>query len=249
MTVAETTTLPQNATISMDGKKPADNTSADDRTIIFVLGGPGAGKGTQCAKIVKDFDFVHLSAGDLLREEQARADKSEVGQIIADCIRQGVIVPMHITIGLLETSMNRARQENGSRRFLIDGFPRAIDQALEFEQTVGKPSMVLFLDCSEEEMERRLLERGLTSGRTDDNPDSIRKRFRTFVETSMPVIHHYEAEKIVSSVGCLRPINDVYQDIRTLITDLIISREGSNASSPFLQAAATQQETTPQASP
>lgn len=77
-------------------------------TVIYVLGGPGAGKGTQCAKLVSDKDFVHLSAGDLLRAEQQR-EGSEKGAMIKEYIREGKIVPMEVTIGLLQEAMKEVR--------------------------------------------------------------------------------------------------------------------------------------------
>lgn len=88
--------------------------------VVFVLGGPGSGKGTQCAKLVKDYGFKHLSAGDLLREEQDRKG-SEFGQLIKDYIKDGLIVPQEVTIQLLENAMTGAIEENDQRRFLIDG--------------------------------------------------------------------------------------------------------------------------------
>lgn len=89
-------------------------------TVIFVLGGPGAGKGTQCANLVKEYGFKHLSAGDLLREEQDRPG-SEFGDMIKDYIKQGEIVPMEVTIALLENAMGRAMEEEKKHRFLVDG--------------------------------------------------------------------------------------------------------------------------------
>lgn len=83
--------------------------------------GPGAGKGTQCAKLVKEFEFVHLSAGDLLREERNRPG-SAYGELINNYIAEGQIVPMEITIALLHAAMVKS----GSKRFLIDGFPRKV---------------------------------------------------------------------------------------------------------------------------
>lgn len=109
--------------------------AGDDVSVIFVLGGPGVGKGTQCAKLVSKYHFVHLSAGDLLREEQARSG-SEYGQLIADYIKSGQIVPMEITIKLLENAMKKNFKE-GKSRFLIDGFPRKMDQGLKFEEDVS----------------------------------------------------------------------------------------------------------------
>lgn len=94
--------------------------SADKVTVIFVLGGPGAGKGTQCSKLVSDYGFKHLSAGDLLREEQDRPG-SEFGEMIKTYIKEGTIVPMEVTIQLLENAMKKAMEEENKHTFLIDG--------------------------------------------------------------------------------------------------------------------------------
>lgn len=80
--------------------------------VVFVLGAPGSGKGTQCSKIVENFGYVHLSAGDLLREERARAD-SQYGTLIEDCIKNGKIVPVEITCSLLENAMIKSKQVRG----------------------------------------------------------------------------------------------------------------------------------------
>ncbi|KAK3906789.1 adenylate kinase-domain-containing protein [Staphylotrichum tortipilum] len=186
--------------------------SPSDVTVLFVLGGPGAGKGTQCANLVRDYHFTHLSAGDLLRSEQDRPG-SQYGQLIKDCIKNGTIVPQEVTIALLENAMRAAissSQKQHHHKFLIDGFPRKMDQALKFEEIVCPARLVLFYDCPEAEMERRLLERGKTSGRADDNADSIRKRFRTFVETSMPVVDHYAGGGRVVKVDATPSPDRVY---------------------------------------
>ncbi|KAI8053924.1 adenylate kinase-domain-containing protein [Syncephalis plumigaleata] len=168
-------------------------------TIVFVLGGPGSGKGTNCARLVEDFGFVHLAAGDLLREEQERPG-SEYGELIRHNIKEGLIVPKEVTIALLKNAMKRSK----SKRFLIDGFPRAMDQAVQFEDTVAEGSAVLYFECPEEEMLKRLLNRGTTSGRADDNIESIRKRFLTFRNTSYPVIEYYEKQNKVFKVSTNR---------------------------------------------
>lgn len=95
---------------------------SDDVSVIFVLGGPGAGKGTQCAKLVNDFGFKHLSAGDLLRAEQNRPGSS-TGEMIKEYIKEGKIVPKEVTIKLLATEMQRTieSKEKSTKRFLIDG--------------------------------------------------------------------------------------------------------------------------------
>ncbi|TRM56630.1 adenylate kinase-domain-containing protein [Schizophyllum amplum] len=187
-------------------------------TVIFVLGGPGAGKGTQCAKLVDEFGFCHLSAGDLLRAEQNR-EGSEFGQLIKDCIKEGTIVPMEVTVKLLQNAMSDALKESregegwqdGKGRFLIDGFPRKMDQALKFDESVCECACVLFFDTTEEVMLERLLERGKTSGREDDNAESIKKRFKTYHETTMPVIDHYKAMGKVAIVDSGVAVDEVYK--------------------------------------
>ena len=99
--------------------------SSDKTSVIFVLGGPGAGKGTQCAKLVRDYGFIHLSAGDLLRAEQDR-EGSEFGDMIKEYIKDGKIVPMEVTVQLLENAI--MDQDEGRGRFLIDGTSRLLFQ-------------------------------------------------------------------------------------------------------------------------
>ncbi|RSL56308.1 hypothetical protein CEP54_008897 [Fusarium duplospermum] len=191
----------------------------EDVTVIFVLGGPGAGKGTQCSKLVEEHGFTHLSAGDLLRAEQQRPG-SQFGELIKDYIKNGLIVPMEVTIALLENAMTEVIQKSGDKkgRFLIDGFPRKMDQAVKFEESVCPAKLVLFFDCPEDVMEKRILERGKTSGRSDDNAESIRKRFRTFIETSMPVVDHFEKEGKVVKLDATPAPNEVFASTKKALT-------------------------------
>lgn len=179
--------------------------------VVFVLGGPGSGKGTQCANIVRDFGFTHLSAGDLLRAEIKSG--SENGTMIQDMIKEGKIVPSEVTIKLLENAMLK----NGNDKFLIDGFPRNEENRAAFEEvTKIEPEFVLFFDCSEEEMERRLLSRN--QGRDDDNIETIRKRFKVFLESSLPVIEHYNAKHKVRKVEAARPIDEVFESVKIIFS-------------------------------
>ncbi|KAF2454916.1 adenylate kinase-domain-containing protein [Lineolata rhizophorae] len=182
-------------------------------TVIFVLGGPGAGKGTQCARLVSEYGFAHLSAGDLLREEQDRPG-SQFGDLIRENIKNGVIVPMEVTIALLEAAMGRVMEGEGKRKFLIDGFPRKMDQALKFEEAVCPSAFTLFFDCPEDILLERLMKRGQTSGRSDDNAESIRKRFKTFVETSMPVVDFYEKQGKVVKIEATGSPDEVYETVK-----------------------------------
>ncbi|KAJ3677105.1 hypothetical protein LUZ60_002829 [Juncus effusus] len=177
--------------------------------VVFVLGGPGSGKGTQCANIVEHYGFTHLSAGDLLRAEIKSG--SENGTMIQNMIKEGKIVPSEVTIKLLQ----KAILENGNEKFLIDGFPRNEENRAAFEQVTGiTPEFVLFFDCSEEEMERRLL--GRNQGRVDDNIETIRKRFKVFVESSLPVIQYYESLEKVKKIDAAKPIAEVFEDVKVI---------------------------------
>ncbi|KAF8212526.1 UMP-CMP kinase [Mycena galopus ATCC 62051] len=212
-------------------RKPQHPTPVFDHnkvTVLFVLGGPGAGKGTQCSHLVEDFGFCHLSAGDLLRAEQHR-EGSEFGKLIQDCIKEGTIVPMEVTVKLLQNAMTAALEEgrsgdgwaDGHGRFLIDGFPRKMDQAIKFDQDVCQASLVLFFSTTEQVMLERLLERGKTSGREDDNAESIKKRFNTYKETTMPVIKHYEALGKVAEIDSSPSVEQVHIQAKAVVEKIV----------------------------
>ncbi|KAF8163055.1 adenylate kinase-domain-containing protein [Crassisporium funariophilum] len=200
-------------------------------TVVFVLGGPGAGKGTQCARLVEDFDFCHLSAGDLLRAEQHR-EGSEYGDLIRTCIREGTIVPMEVTIKLLENAMGDAMKAKttgdgwtqGRGRFLIDGFPRKMDQALKFDEQVCMSSKVIYFSTTEEVMLSRLLERAKTSGREDDNVESIKKRFTTYKNETMPVIQLYSSQGKVAEVDSSGSVEAVHKLASAVIKEVFAGK-------------------------
>ncbi|KAH7692624.1 Adenylate kinase/UMP-CMP kinase protein [Dioscorea alata] len=191
----------------------ADESFPGDKkiTVVFVLGGPGSGKGTQCANIVQHFGFTHLSAGDLLRAEIKSG--SENGTMIQNMIKEGKIVPSEVTIKLLQ----RAMRESGNDKFLIDGFPRNEENRAAFEEvTKIEPEFVLFFDCPEEEMQRRIL--GRNQGREDDNIETIRKRFKVFMESSLPVIEYYNSKGKVRKIDAGKPIEEVFEDVKEIFS-------------------------------
>jgi UMP-CMP kinase len=196
-------------------------------TVVYILGGPGSGKGTQSTHLVQDYGFIHMSAGDLLRAEQDRQG-SQFGQMIKDYIKEGKIVPMEVTVKLLENAMHEKLDKEGSDgrgRFLIDGFPRQMDQAIFFEESVCSSRCTLFLDCPEDVMKERLLKRGKTSGRSDDNEESSKKRFKTFVETSMPVVDYFDQQGKVVKVSAAGSVGEVYEDVVKGLGDMGIHPE------------------------
>ncbi|KAJ8492893.1 hypothetical protein OPV22_014614 [Ensete ventricosum] len=198
----------------VNGGFPGDKKIA----VVFVLGGPGSGKGTQCAKIVENFGFTHLSAGDLLRAEIKSG--SENGSMISNMIKEGKIVPSEVTVELLQKAM----LESGNNKFLIDGFPRNEENRATFENvTKIEPEFILFFNCPEEEMEQRLLSRN--QGRDDDNIETIRKRFRVFVESSIPVVEYYDMKGKVRKVDALKPIDEVFEAVKAVFDPFYVKVE------------------------
>ncbi|CAO2834570.1 unnamed protein product [Amaranthus hypochondriacus] len=178
-------------------------------TVIFVLGGPGSGKGTQCANIVRHFGYTHLSAGDLLRAEIKSGSKN--GTMIQSIIKEGKIVPSEVTVKLLEHAM----QESENDKFLIDGFPRNEENRETFESVTGiAPKFVLFFDCPEDEMEKRLLSRN--QGREDDNIETIKKRFKVYLESSLPIIAHYSSKGKLKKIDAAKPVDAVFEDVKAI---------------------------------
>ena len=182
--------------------------------VVFVLGGPGSGKGTQCSRLVESLGFCHLSAGDLLRTHMKSG--SPDGQMVADIIKQGQIVPSEVTVNLLKDAM----AADGGARFLIDGFPRNMENRDSFGTVMGYDcSGVLFFDCPEAVMERRLLSRN--EGRTDDNIETIKRRFKVFVEQSMPVVDHYKELGKVIWADSDRSPDEIFAEIAPQVEKLV----------------------------
>ncbi|XP_025834578.1 UMP-CMP kinase isoform X2 [Agrilus planipennis] len=187
--------------------------------VVFVLGGPGAGKGTQCQNIVKEYGFVHLSAGDLLREERSKPE-SEYGELIEAYIKEGKIVPVDITCSLLERAMTNSEKD----MFLIDGFPRNKDNLDGWNRRCANKVQLLFVlhfDCPLEICVERCLNRGAAgSARIDDNIESLKKRVNTFINETKPVIDYYKTQNLVKEIDGSRPKEEVFKDIRKAFDDI-----------------------------
>uniref|UniRef100_A0AAX7TQ74 Adenylate kinase isoenzyme 1 n=1 Tax=Astatotilapia calliptera TaxID=8154 RepID=A0AAX7TQ74_ASTCA len=167
-----------------------------DAKIIFVVGGPGSGKGTQCEKIVAKYGYTHLSSGDLLRAEVASG--SERGKHLQAIMQKGELVPLDTVLDMIKEAM--IAKADVSKGFLIDGYPREVKQGEEFEKKIGKPCLLLYVDAKAETMAKRLLKRGETSGRSDDNEETIKKRLDLYYKATEPVIAFYESRGIVRKV-------------------------------------------------
>jgi adenylate kinase len=184
---------------------------------LILFGPPGSGKGTQSEKIVEKYGLVHLSTGNLLREEIA--NKTPLGTEAKNFMDKGQLVPDEVVIGMIDNSLDHHKDAIG---FLFDGFPRtvaqaeALDRLLELKNTsIGA---VLALEVSEEELVKRLLNRGKTSGRSDDTNESIiRKRFAVYSSETEPVASHYKKEKKFHSIKGEGSVDDIFELLSSVI--------------------------------
>merc|ERR1712045_839009 len=191
--------------------------------VVFVLGGPGAGKGTQCSNLVKDFGVVHLSAGDLLRAE--RNSGSADAELINNYIKEGKIVPVEITVGLIKRAMMKEMAENEKYTFIIDGFPRNYNNLGGWNKICGGTfatvPFLLHFECSEEEMTKRIVDRAEKSEvkRKDDNLETIKKRFKVYNEDTMPVVEVFRGEKKCVDLDAMDSIENVYEKVKAVFTE------------------------------
>jgi len=177
---------------------------------IILFGPPGSGKGTQSEKLIARYGFKHLSTGDLLRSEIAR--ETPLGIEAKNFMDKGLLVPDEVVIGMISSALDNNPDAKG---FLFDGFPRtaaqsaALDNLLKLKNTaIG---VVLALDVTEEELVKRLLNRGLTSGRSDDTDEAIiRNRIVEYHQKTSAVADHYKQFDKVAYVKGEGTVDDIF---------------------------------------
>jgi adenylate kinase family enzyme len=187
------------------------------KIIIFLIGGPGSGKGTQAKRIIRDFDAGYITAGDLLRKEAASG--TELGDFINDQMRQGLILPPDIEIRLLKNEI--IAQEK--RVYLIDGFPRKVEQVDAFEREVCPCKCALFLDVADDVLVARLGRSSDTSGREDDDPEALARRVRVFREVCELVYAHFDRTGRGVRIDGNRSPDKVYADTKARIERVVKS--------------------------
>ncbi|MBL0153783.1 MAG: adenylate kinase [Chitinophagaceae bacterium] len=169
---------------------------------LILFGPPGSGKGTQSDKLVEKYGLVHLSTGNLLREEISQM--TPLGIEAKAFMDKGQLVPDEVVIGMVDSYFDKHR---GAKGFLFDGFPRTVAQAVALDKLMVKKktsiAAVVALEVGEDELVKRLLNRGKTSGRSDDTDEIvIRKRFAVYRNDTTPVAVHYrKAGKFTPIVG------------------------------------------------
>ncbi|XP_019383872.1 PREDICTED: adenylate kinase isoenzyme 5 [Gavialis gangeticus] len=194
-------------------------------TIIFVIGGPGSGKGTQCEQLAQKYGFVHLSIHDLLQQESSSL--SERSKLIKDILECGEQVPGDIILELMKEAMMTSLGE--TKGFLIDGYPQEVKQAEEFEEMVGEPKLVLCMDCSAETMSSRLLTKSQSYECFDDNAETIRQQIEIYYQATEPVIAYYEKKTQLCKINAEGTPEEVFLQACTSV-DLFLKKEEAASS-------------------
>ena len=184
--------------------------------IIFVMGGPGAGKGTQCKRIVEEFGFATFSAGDLLRGVVKEKKAEGWEQLDAD-MKAGKLISSERVLFYLRDAILKS----DNKKILVDGYPRNLENMIAWDKMIGDAVDVkaaLFFDCSAEEMRRRIL--GRNEGRADDNEKTIMKRIDVFEKETRPLAPMFEEQGILVRIDCNRTKEEIFDDIKKKLIEL-----------------------------
>jgi adenylate kinase len=186
---------------------------------LILFGPPGSGKGTQAHKLVEKYGIAHYSTGDMFRYELS--NNTALGQLARSYMDKGQLVPDSVTIAML-----KQRMENGNNQigFILDGFPRTIAQAEALDDLLQskeiKMTALLSLVVEDEELVRRLLRRGVSSGRADDvNESVVRNRMKVYKDETTPVYEYYDAKGIAVQVNGMGTVDEIFEELCLLIDD------------------------------
>jgi len=187
---------------------------------IILFGPPGAGKGTQSLKLIEKYKLVHLSTGDILRSEIAK--QSDLGIAAKKNIDKGELVPDEVVIGMIDKKLEEHKNCNG---FIFDGFPRTTPQAQALDRLLAerkKPILAMIaLVVDEEELIKRLLNRGKESGRTDDQELTIiENRIKVYTNETAPLADYYSNQKKFVGIEGFGSIDDIFARISGTIDKL-----------------------------
>lgn len=179
---------------------------------LIFIGPPGVGKGTQAKRICDHFGILHLSTGDILREEISQ--NSPVGQAAKQFIDKGELVPDNVLLDIMSIRLNQNDCKNG---YCLDGFPRTIPQAegleLILQNLHHSINAVVSIDADEKELIQRLVLRGDNSGRTDDSSDVVKQRLDVYRKQTAPLLEFYSRRNLLQSINGVGDIPKITQQI------------------------------------
>ena len=188
---------------------------------IVLFGKPGAGKGTQASVLKEKFELVHISTGDVFRYNIS--NQTELGTLANSYMDKGELVPDSVTINMLADEVDRSIAK--AKGYIFDGFPRTTAQAEALDNLLSEKGMqvdaTIALEADEDELTARLLERGKTSGRTDDTDEiKIRTRFAEYNSKTAPLIEFYKKQNKLHSVNGIGEIDQITERIASIIASL-----------------------------
>lgn len=180
---------------------------------VVLFGPPGAGKGTQSEKIITKYNLVHISTGDLFRKHLKEG--TDLGKKAQKYIDAGNLVPDEVVIDMVDVKISETPATNG---FIFDGFPRTVAQAKALDQLLEKNntsiSLMIALQVPDDELRERIMLRGKTSGRSDDQDiEKINNRINVYKEETLPVANFYKAQGKLAEVNGVGSIDDIFNDI------------------------------------
>ncbi|MFN0274514.1 MAG: adenylate kinase [Chitinophagales bacterium] len=189
---------------------------------LIIFGPPGSGKGTQAAMLKEHFNLLHISTGDLLRAEIK--NETELGMQAKKFMDAGQLVPDEVVIGMIGGTVDEAKEKNKAG-IIFDGFPRTVAQAEALDNLLAEKNSgiktVLSLVVDEEELTKRILERGKASGRTDDQDEvTIKKRVMEYRTKTEPVANYYAQKKLVQEIEGVGSINEIFDALKNSIDSI-----------------------------
>ncbi len=188
---------------------------------LILFGPPGSGKGTQAKKLEEKFNLIHISTGDLFRYEIG--NNTPLGVKAKEYMDKGQLVPDEVTIGMLQ---NKVEKHPDAKGFIFDGFPRTVPQAEALDAFLASKDTtiagLLMLDVDDDEIVARILNRGKTSGRSDDNDEAIiRNRIKVFNDQTAPIFDHYEMFGKSQRIDGIGSIDDIFGRLSEAITEMM----------------------------
>ena len=189
--------------------------------LLIFLGPPGSGKGTQAQILTKKLNYIHISIGDLLRENIS--NQTDLGKLASKYVSSGELVPDDLIIDLVNSSIvDLQSKESSSKGVILDGFPRTINQAAALENKIKELNVfiksVVYLDISDEKILSRLLNRG----RDDDEPELIKNRLDVYRNQTEPLLVFYDERKLLNSINGDQELDDVNNNIMNVLRAKVI---------------------------
>lgn len=188
--------------------------------VVFILGGPGTGKGTMCELAESQLGWTHLSVGDLLRAEREAGGPSAT--IIEECITAGKLAPTELVVTLLKDAMEISTRTTGRNNFLLDGFPRSLENLEGWRQLFGQKAelpKMLFFECPYPVLEKRILSRAKYTERSDDNLESVKLRFDTFKAETLPTVELFKSKNGCIDIDTSQDREAVYAHVRNNLAE------------------------------